>query len=82
MGGELVKFLSEGEIDEMKQEREENTMEVDGPKNSVESKSEIKFPESDINELVDLGYNREQVIEGNILFIFQLSISELIEFDG
>lgn len=67
VGGELVKFLSEGEIDEMKQEREENTMEVDGPKNSVESKSEIKFPESDINELVDLGYNRDQVIEALIV---------------
>lgn len=71
MGGELVKFLSEGEIDEMKEERLENKMDVEGPK-KVESKEEIKFPEADINELVELGYARGQVIEGIVRFLKSL----------
>jgi len=69
VGGELVKFLSEGEIDEMKHERESNAMELDGQK-KAESKidnSEHKFPEADIHELVELGYGREQVLEALIV---------------
>jgi DNA damage-inducible protein 1 len=68
VGGELVKFLSEGEIDEMKQERESNSMEVDGQK--LEPKidnSEHNFPEADIRELVELGYGRAQVLEALIV---------------
>jgi DNA damage-inducible protein 1 len=68
VGGELVKFLSEGEIDEMKQERESNSMEVDGQK--IEPKidnSDHNFPEADIRELVELGYGRAQVLEALIV---------------
>jgi len=68
VGGELVKFLSEGEIDEMKQERESNSMEVDGQK--LEPKidnSDHNFPEADIRELVELGYGRAQVLEALIV---------------
>jgi DNA damage-inducible protein 1 len=69
VGGELVKFLSEGEIDEMKHERESNSMELDGqkkPELKIDN-SEHKFPEADIHELVELGYGREQVLEALIV---------------
>jgi DNA damage-inducible protein 1 len=69
VGGELVKFLSEGEIDEMKHERESNAMEMDGqkqPELKIDN-SEHTFPEADIEELVELGYGREQVLEALIV---------------
>jgi len=67
IGGELVKFLSEGEIDEMKHERESNSMELDGQKIESKIEAEHKFPEADIRELVELGYGRAQVLEALIV---------------
>jgi DNA damage-inducible protein 1 len=68
VGGELVKFLSEGEIDEMKHERDSNAMEMEGQKTEVKiDNSAHNFPEADIKELVELGYGREQVLEALIV---------------
>jgi DNA damage-inducible protein 1 len=66
VGGELVKFLSEGEIDEMKQERESNAMDTEGQPSKIDN-FEHKFPESDIHELVELGYGRDQVLEALVV---------------
>jgi len=66
VGGELVKFLSEGEIDEMKQERESNAMDTEGQPSKIDN-SEHKFPEADIHELVELGYRRDQVLEALVV---------------
>jgi len=67
VGGELVKFLSEGEIDEMKHERESNSMEVEGKKIDQKIESDHKFPEADIKELVELGYGRAEVLEALVV---------------